>query len=128
MTAPELSVLPSRDRVEEDRFVGAWRLASEGEGALLVDMVTAAVDARRPMLAARLVGLIDGDTKHSEPAIQRARAAARLLLRTPDRLDPVLLEDFMSAWRRSRKVYMDRVRQRHRAKAGQKRPRQPRRR
>jgi len=128
MTTPELAVLPSRDRLEEDRFVAAWRLASEGEGELLVDMVTAAVDARRPMLAARLVGLIDEDDGQAEPAVQRARAAARLLLRTPERIDPVALEDFMAAWRRSRKVYMDRVRRRHRAKSGQKRPRQPRRR
>jgi hypothetical protein len=124
----ELAVLPSRDRLDEDRFVAAWRLAADSDGVLLVDMVTAAVDARRPMLAARLVGLLDEADGTEDPAVQRARSAARLLLRTPDRLDPVLLEDFMAAWRRSRKVYMDRVRRRHRGKAGQKRPRQPRRR
>jgi len=128
MSTPELSVLPSRDRLEEDRFVAAWRLAADDEGELLVDMVTAAVDARRPMLAARLVGLLDDEDGTDEPAVRRARAAARLLLRTPERIDPEVLEDFMAAWRRSRKVYMDRVRRRHRAKAGQKRPRRPRRR
>ena len=124
----ELAVLPSRDRLDEDRFVAAWRVAADSDAGLLVDMVTAAVDDRRPMLAARLVGLLEPGDGTEDPAIQRARAAARLLLRTPDRVDPAVLEDFMAAWRRSRKVYMDRVRRRHRAKAGQKRPRQPRRR
>ena len=124
----ELAVLPSRDRLDEDRFVAAWRGAADSDAGLLVDMVTAAVDDRRPMLAARLVGLLEPGDGTEDPAIQRARAAARLLLRTPDRVDPAVLEDFMAAWRRSRKVYMDRVRRRHRAKAGQKRPRQPRRR
>ena len=124
----ELAVLPSRDRLDEDRFVAAWRAAADSDGDLLVDMVNAAVDGRRPMLAARLVGLLDEADGAEDPAVQRARSAARLLLRTPDRVDPVVLEDFMAAWRRSRKVYMDRVRRRHRSKTGQKRPRQPRRR
>ena len=128
MSTPELAVLPSRDRLQEDRFVAAWRLAADEEGALLVNMVTAAVEARRPMLAARLVGLLDDGDEAGGPAVQRARSAARLLLRTPDRVDPVVLEEFMASWRRSRKVYMDRIRRRHRARAGQKRPRQPRRR
>jgi len=129
MTTPvDRTVLPARDRLSEDRFVAAWRLASEDDGPLLVDLVTAAVDARRPMLAARLVGLLGDDEAAEEPAVVRARAAARLLLRTPDRVDPEVLEDFMAAWRRGRKVYMDRVRRRHRARQGQKRPRQPRRR
>ena len=122
------TVLPSRDRLAEDEFVAAWRSGSDEDAELLLDLVTAAVDARRPMLAARLVGLLDDDVGGDDPAVVRARAAGRMLLRTPDRADPALVEDFLGAWRRSRKVYMDRVRRRHRALQGQKRPRQPRRR
>jgi len=122
------TVLPSRDRVAEDGFIAAWRDGSDEEAELLLELVTAAVEARRPMLAARLVGLLDDDVGGDDPSVMRARAAARMLLRTPERVDPALLEDFLGAWRRSRKVYMDRVRRRHRARQGQKRPRQPRRR
>lgn len=125
---PDLTVLPSRDRLDEDRYVAAWRVAVDERAAVLIDRVTEAVDARRPMLAARLVGLLDDDDAADAPHIARARSAARLLLRTPERLDPVILEDFMAAWRRGRKVYMDRVRRRHRSRQGQTRPRQPRRR
>lgn len=125
---PDLTVLPSRDRLDEDRYVAAWRVAVDERAAALIDRVTEAVDARRPMLAARLVGLLDDDDASDAPHIARARSAARLLLRTPDRLDPAILEDFMAAWRRGRKVYMDRVRRRHRSRQGQTRPRQPRRR
>lgn len=125
---PDRSVLPGRGRLEEDRFVARWRVASDDDAALLADLVSAAVEARRPMLAARLVGLLDPDAGADDPALRRARSAARLLLRTPDRVDPEILEDFMAAWRRGRKVYMDRVRRRHRARQGHKRPRQPRRR
>ena len=123
-----LDTLPSRDRQEEERYVAAWRDAMDRDSAMLIDRVTDAMDARRPMLAARLVGLLDDDEADGDPLIARARAAARLLLRTPDRVDPALLEGFMAAWRRGRKAYMDRVRRRHRARQGQKRPRQPRRR
>jgi hypothetical protein len=126
--SPDLTVLPSRDRLEEDRYVAAWRDAEELHVGVLVDRVTDAIDARRPMLAARLVGLLDDDVAADDPNIARARSAARLLMRTPDRVDPAILEDFMAAWRRGRKMYMDRVRRRHRARQGQKRPRQPRRR
>ncbi len=124
----ELSILPGRDRLDEDRFVAAWRVAVDDEPELLMGLVTEAVDVRRPLLAARLVGLLDDDVGSDDPLIARARSAARLLLRTPDRVDPEILEDFMLAWRRGRKVYMDRVRRRHRARNGQSRPRQPRRR
>ncbi len=124
----DLNELPSRDRLEEDRYVAAWRDAADDRTPLLVERVSEAIDARRPMLAARLVGLIDEDVASGEPHIARARSAARLLIRTPDRVDPAILEDFMSAWRRGRKMYMDRVRRRHRSRHGAKRPRQPRRR
>lgn len=125
---PDRSVLPSRDRLAEERFVAAWRLTSDEEATLLIDMVNAAVEARRPMLAARLVGLVADELAGDDPSIQRARSAARLLLRAPDRVAPDLLEDFMHAWRRGRKVYMDRVRRRHRTRQGEKGPRRPRRR
>ena len=125
---PDLSVLPSRDRLDEDRFVAAWSRAVEEQSALLLRVISEAIEVRRPLLAARLVGLLDDDVAAADPHISRARSAARLLVRSPDRVDPAILDDFMSAWRRGRKVYMDRVRRRHRARQGQKRPRQPRRR
>ena len=114
--------------MDEDRFVAAWSRAVEEQSALLLRVISEAIEVRRPLLAARLVGLLDDDVAAADPHISRARSAARLLVRSPDRVDPAILDDFMSAWRRGRKVYMDRVRRRHRARQGQKRPRQPRRR
>lgn len=123
--------LPTRDRLDEDRFVAAWRDSREPDAAVLSDLVSAAIEARRPLLAARLVGLLEVDPTGEPADISRARRAAGLLLqqtRAVDRIDPVLIEDFMAAWRRSRKVFMDRARRRHRARQGDPRPRRPRRR
>ncbi len=122
---PAPTALPSRERADEDAFVAAWRAADPPEG--LDAVVEAAIDARRPMLAARLVGLLP-PAEDEEPAVRRARAAAGMLLRSRSEPDPALIEAFTLEWRRSRRVFMDRVRRRHRARAGQTRPRQPRRR
>ncbi len=126
-TSP-LGQLPSRDHQDEERFLAAWRAAGAESQELLVDVITAAMDTRRPLLAARLVGLLDDEAESDAPAVARARAAAGLLLKSAESIDPVLLEDFMDAWRRSRADYMARARKRQRARAGQERPRQPRRR
>jgi hypothetical protein len=74
---------PARDPASEDDFVARWRSASEGDdGGELLALVIAAVEAKRPTLAARLVGLLEldeGDDLH--PAVLRAQRAASLLLR-----------------------------------------------
>lgn len=124
MSAPP-TVLPSRERPDEESFVAAWRDAVDPTGLELV--VEQAIEARRPMLAARLVGLLP-EAEDEDPAVQRARRAARMLLRSGSAEDPVLVEEFLLVWRRSRRAFMNRVRRRQRARAGQKRPRQPRRR
>lgn len=117
--------LPPRDRGAEDAFVAAWSAAEALDG--LDAVVEAALEARRPMLAARLCGLLPEEAAE-DPALQRAFAAARLLLRVDREPDPLLVEGFYEEWKRARRAFMDRVRRRQRARAGQERPRGPRRR
>ncbi len=80
---PSVAELPARDPASEDDFVARWRSASDGDdGGELLALVIAAVEAKRPTLAARLVGLLEleeGDDLH--PAVLRAQRAASLLLR-----------------------------------------------
>lgn len=84
--------LPERTPAAEDAFVARWRGGpapaggvsdgAEDPQAQLLGLVIAAVEQRRPTLAARLVGLLeinDGDDLH--PAVRRAQQAAALLLR-----------------------------------------------
>ncbi len=125
MPTPPPTDLPSRERQAEEDFVAQWRDADDPDGLDIA--VEAAIEARRPMLAARLVGLLP-EHDDEEPAIRRARSAATMLLRSGTAPDPLLLEEFLLEWRRSRKSFMDRARRRQRTRAGQPRPRQPRRR
>ncbi len=83
---PGVAELPARDPASEDDFVARWRSAPDGsdgdDGGELLALVIAAVEAKRPTLAARLVGLLEldeGDELH--PAVLRAQRAASLLLR-----------------------------------------------
>lgn len=93
--------LPPPERLAEDAWVGAWLESGDLDG--LVDAITAAMEARRPQLAARLVGLI-GDEVQAEPgsALARARHAARLLLLSPEADAGPLVEDLDQAWRQAR--------------------------
>ncbi len=71
--------LPGRSPEDEDRYVAG--LAEGADPAALTDAIEDALADRRPLLAARVVGLLD-DGVEAEPGspIARARAAAALLL------------------------------------------------
>lgn len=101
--------LPARDAAAEDAFVAQARDLADPEP--LVDVIEAAMAARRPRLAARLVGLIE-DLVEIEPgsALERAQAAARLLLLEPD--PQASWDELESAWRDVRRRRSWRIRRR----------------
>lgn len=68
--------LPGRGREAEDAFVAA---AAAADPEQLLAWVGEALDARRPQLAARLVGLIP-DEVEAGPELDAARRAARFVL------------------------------------------------
>ena len=80
--AAPLPTLPGRDPADEDAFVDQWRRAEAPDQDDLLDVVIAAVEAKRPGLAARLVGLLEPDPEApTHPAVARAQRAAAMLLR-----------------------------------------------
>ena len=114
------TALPARTPDAEDAFVAAWQAADDPEP--LAAVISEALAARRPQLAARLVTLLpdDGDDP-AHPTLDRARAAARLLLvATPD---PQAAADLDAAWQGARDAWMKRartrMRRRSRARHGQ---------
>ena len=71
--------LPPRTDAGEERFVARWRDHADADTQTLLDAVHAAVDARRWMLAARLVSLVP--VREGEPeALALARRAAGLVV------------------------------------------------
>ena len=107
------SMLPGRGVAEEDRFVSAH---SDADPSRLTELVGLALDAGRVGLAARLVGLIP-ESAVPKPSLDRARAAARLLVLrgadAPERAYDGLIE----AWVEVRKRRIDGARQRMRRAA-----------
>lgn len=104
-------LLPSPDRAAEDACVAAWADSDDVDG--LVAVITASLAARRPQLAARLVGLL-GD-RVEIPAgspLARAQAAARMLLIAPADSTVALSEDLADAWLFARRERMKRVKAR----------------
>ncbi len=117
--------LPGRTREAEDVFLGLWQEREDPEA--LSALIDAAMVARRPMLAARLVGLLEPDPEE-EPVITRARMAARMLLARPELVEGAEVEAFFSEWQEARERYMGRARRRQRALlSGQAERRSPRR-
>lgn len=104
--------LPERTEAEEEAFVAEWAASDDTE--LLLEVITEAMEARRPKLAARLVNLLD-DHVEIEPgsAIERAQMAARLYLthETPEDRSWSELED---AWTEARRSRMQRLNLRQR--------------
>jgi hypothetical protein len=86
--------LPPRGAAEEDAFV--WHLLDGAPPEVVADLVGQALEAHRPQLAARLVGLLGDDLQ--DPDLERARAAARFVVQGAE-ADPSELE---LAWRRLR--------------------------
>jgi hypothetical protein len=109
-----MSDLPARTHAAED----AWVADLEGAAPdVLLARAHAALGAGRPTLAARVVGLLPPDVAAAEPGLDRARAAARLLLLAPpDRRGPVLAE-LEEAVQACRTAHVARARARHRKNA-----------
>lgn len=106
-------MLPDRTDIAEDAFVQQWTESDDTDG--LLDIITAAMDARRPRLAARLVGLLE-DHVEIEPGspIDRARAAARMVLMREVRPEDVSWSEFEDAWSEARRSRMNRLMRRQR--------------
>ena len=105
-------MLPDRSKEAEDAYLIGWQSSEDTDG--LLEAITAAVEARRPQLAARLVGLLD---QHIEvptgSPVARARQAAALLMLPQARVDEVFL-DLEAAWILSRRLHMQRIKRRMR--------------
>jgi hypothetical protein len=84
-------VLPKRTTEAENAYVDGLMEAAPDA---VLDAAVAAVDDGRPMLAARLVGLLPSETDLTGvPALERAQQAARFVLLAPaDRRGPVIAE------------------------------------
>ncbi|MCO4744797.1 MAG: hypothetical protein KC912_08410 [Proteobacteria bacterium] len=119
-------MLPDRSRAAEDAFVTQWGASDDTEA--LLEVIDLAVAERRPMLAARLVGLLDGRVEIPEgSAAHRAQGAARFLVvsarevRGEWSVEDAAFEDLEAAWSEVRRGRMDRIRARQRdALAGKK--------
>ena len=106
--------LPDRTAAAEDQFVGD--LASSEDVDELIASIEAAMAGRRPQLAARLVGLLDGKVE-IEPGsdLARAQAAARLLLFDKARPVDLSFSELEEAWGLARSRRMKRIKLRMRA-------------
>ncbi len=106
-------MLPERNEEAEDAFVHRFRDGVDEAG--LVEAISEAIDAHRPRLAARLVGLLDAsaDAEPGSP-IARARAAARLILRTRSDAPSPNWSALEEAWNEGRRAWIDRIKRRMR--------------
>ncbi len=109
--AIDLHVLPAKKAVDEQAFVDAWMAHDDAE--LLSQVISDAIEARRPKLAARLVQLI-GEQVEIEPgsALERAQQAANMLVLRAKDIE--LFNALDEAWRETRKNRMRRIRARQR--------------
>jgi len=103
--------LPERSRDSEERFLATWRDSDDTDG--LIEAISAAVEARRPQLAARLVGLLGEqvEVEAGSPVDQARKAARMLMLPTASAADFIALQ---SAWIIARKLRMRRIKRRMR--------------
>jgi hypothetical protein len=110
-------MLPGRAPRAEDAYVAAWRSNDDTDG--LIEVITTAIDARRPKLAARLVGLLDDhiDIEPGSP-VARAQAAARMFLMNRPTAEDNSWSTLEDAWKEARKARLHRIglRQRDRMK------------
>lgn len=104
--------LPPPTPAEEDAYLDSLR-AAEHEDVLAA--VQEAMGAGRPQLAARMVGLLPRSMAKDNPAVARARKAARMfLMASLDRRGPIIAE-LEAAVRALRADWVQRARARQRA-------------
>lgn len=102
----DLLILPERSAVAEDAFVTAWMDHDDLDG--LEQVITDAVETRRPLLAARLVQLLP-DRVEIEPGTALARAAQAARMLVVDKDDVELFNALDEAWREVRRKRMRRM-------------------
>jgi hypothetical protein len=108
----DLLKLPERNRRDEDAWVAEWGASRDFEA--LVEVIGTAIDAQRPQLAARLVGLLPPDVEvGDETTIDTARRAARLLLLAQEESEQAWSE-LEEAWTQLRRSRMRRIKRRMR--------------
>jgi len=105
-------MLPERNRQAEDAYLAHWRSSDDMEG--LIAAVTAAIEGRRPQLAARLVNLLDEQVE-IEPgsALERATRASRMMMHSES--TPAAFQELESAWILARRMRIRRITRRMRA-------------
>ena len=105
--------LPDRNDPAEEAFVRYWSDQADTDGLLL--QIEAAMDARRPMLAARLVNLLDEWVDITPgSALDRARQAARFVIANRPSPEDRSWSALEEAWRDARKKRLKQIRERHR--------------
>lgn len=102
----DLLILPERSAAAEDAFVTAWMDHDDLDG--LEQVITDAVETRRPLLAARLVQLLP-DRVEIEPGTALARAAQAARMLVVDKDDVELFNALDEAWREVRRKRMRRM-------------------
>ena len=105
--------LPERTEAAQTAFVD--RLRADGDPTAVVDAIDDAVQARRPMLAARLFALLD-DHVEIPPgsALERASRAAQLWLRRKEAPEERSWSQFEDDWETVREARVWRYKQRMR--------------
>ena len=104
-------MLPGPDRTSETAFIQEWMDSDDVDG--LIEVISEAIAAKRPQLAARLVGLLD-DAVEVEPgsALERAQNAARFFLLKPQAAPN--LDAFEAAWAEARRKRIRKIKTRMR--------------
>ena len=104
-------MLPGPDKASEDAWIEQWMFSEDVDG--LIAAITDAMDARRPQLAARLVGLLDDsvDIVPDSP-LGRAQHAAKFFLVQPQKVE--YFQAFEDAWIEARRTKIRKVKKRMR--------------
>lgn len=105
--------LPERTELDEESFVRWWSDQDDTDG--LIMQIEASMEAKRPILAARLVNLLDGLVEITPgSALHRARQAARFVIANRPSPEDQSWSALEEAWRDARKKRLKQIRERHR--------------
>ena len=104
-------MLPGPGKASEDECIQKWMDSDDIDG--LIDIINQAMEARRPQLAARLVGLLD-DAVEVEPGspLARAQKAAQFYLVQPS--IQTHYDAFEEAWTEAKRERIRKIKKRMR--------------